>query len=127
MDIKSFGFSFKMSWKNKLYFLSTKKRCEKENVTGQDLNLVCGHIYFIIPKYGCEKCFFVVFLQKNGKINQLVSLSNGHGKIKLYFLSTKKKSCEKKNVTGQDLNPDLPCHSQQSRARNQECIGAYKT
>ena len=69
---------------------------------------MCGHIYFIIPKYGCEKFFFVVFLQKNGKINQLVSLSNGHGKIKLYFLSTKKKSCEKKKCHRAGFEPGSP-------------------
>ena len=56
---------------------------------------VCGHIYFLIPKHGCEKSFFVFFCKKNGKINHLVSLSNGHGKIKLYFLSTKKKVVKK--------------------------------
>ena len=44
--------------------------------------------------------FMCVFLQKTAKINHLVSLSNGHGKIKLYFLSTKKKEVvKKKNVT----------------------------
>ena len=43
---------------------------------------VCVWTYLFSNPKGCEK---------NGKINHLVSLSNGHGKIKLYFLSTKKK------------------------------------
>ena len=57
---------------------------------------MCGHIYFLIPKYGCENSFF---LQKNGKINHLVSLSNGYGKMKLFFLSTKKNEVVKKEMS----------------------------
>ena len=91
MDIKSFGFSFKMSWKNKLYFLSTKKRCEKENVTGQDLNPVCGHIYFIIPKYGCEKFFFVVFFAKKWENKSIGFSFKWSWKNKIIFSLHKKK------------------------------------
>ena len=82
-EIKSFGFSFKWSWKNKIIFsLHKKKRCEKKNVTGQDLNPVCGHIYFLIPKYGCEKSFCCFFFAKKWENKSFGSLSNDHGKIK---------------------------------------------
>ena len=90
---KLFGFSFKWSWKNDIIFSLHKKNkvVKKKNVTGQDLNPVCGHIYFLIQKDGCENSFFVCFFAKNCKNKSFGFSFKWSWKNKIVFSLKKKK------------------------------------